>query len=127
MPKQIIKDTDGLKRFLHIISNLNLDKVWQLEWKEYVKSRSAEQNSLMWMWNAIMGGEIGCTKDDAHEYIMRELLVPKIKEVKGKIIETYSTKGMNVKEMTNYLNMYHTWAGADMGVNLPLPSDMHYR
>jgi hypothetical protein len=74
-----------------------------------------------------MGDEMGLTKDEAHECIMRELLEPKIIEHNGKVIEVYSTKNMKVKDMSDYLNRYQVWASSFMGVNLPLPEEMHYR
>lgn len=127
MPKQIIKDSDGLARIIHILSNLDLKEVWQIDWKKYVRNRSAEQNRLMWSWHVIMADYFGLTKNKTHHVVMEELLAPINWEYGGKTYEVYSTKVMNVKQMTNFLNMYHTWAHTDHGVNLPLPDDQHYR
>lgn len=112
---------------LDLVANINLDGAWKFSLVPWVNSRSVAQNSLMWKWNAIMGHEIGLTSKDAHEYIMREVMTPKIIEVRGKTIEVYSTSVLNVKEMSTYLNDYLKWAGSYMGVILPIPEELQYR
>lgn len=112
---------------LDLVANINLDGAWKFSLVPWVDSRSVAQNSLLWKWNTIMGGEIGLTSKDAHEYIMREVMTPKIIEVRGKTIKVYSSSVLNVKEMSTYLNDYLKWAGSYMGVILPIPEEMHRR
>ena len=126
MTKLVIRDTDGLKRALHFLSNINLEKPWSFELKKYIKNRSVEQNALMWSWHVILGDHLGLTKNKTHHVVMEELLAPIEWEYDGKKYEVFSTKVMNTKQMTDFLNMYHTWASTDHGVILPLPEDMHY-
>ena len=127
MTKIKVHDEKTQKIALDLLSNINLGKPWSFEIKEWENNRSLAQNNLLWKWNTIMAHEIGLTSKDAHEYIMREVMTPKIIEARGKVIEVYSTSILNVKEMSTYLNDYLKWAGADMGVILPIPEELQYR
>lgn len=112
---------------LNLLANINLDKAWKFSLVEWTDSRSLAQNNLLWKWNTIMGHEIGVTSKDAHEYIMREVMTPKVKEIRGKNIKVYSTSALSVKEMSTYLNDYLRWAGSYMGVILPIPEELQLR
>ena len=127
MAKFLVKNSDILAKAMVFLGAINLDKPWSVEIKPYVKNRSNEQNRLMWSWHVIMADHFALTKNKTHHVIMEELLAPINWEYNGKTYEVYSTKVMNVKQMTDFLNMYHAWAQTDHGVNLPKPEDMHAR
>lgn len=40
------------------------------------RSRSVQQNRLMWLWNSEMGNHLGLTKDEVHTMLKRKFAVP---------------------------------------------------
>lgn len=90
--------------------------------KPYKKNRSHDQNDLYWSWLTIIGDDLGYTKDEMHEEMMRKHLAPVSISTPAGIVEVFSTKKLKVGEMSDYLNKIDITAG-QMGIGLPHPSD----
>lgn len=103
-------------------------KKYSVEVKEYRKKRTTSQNALMWMWlDGIakeVGREIGYDKDDMHEVFMEMFLVPKIITIKGVDYKKYSTKDLNTKEMSEYMDAISRFAVSEWNIFVPLPEEL---
>lgn len=118
----ILREEKNRQHLINRLNEIRLDPEQPLEVniKPYKKNRSLEQNNLYWPWVTIIGNELGYTKEDMHEVLMRKFLTPHIVEIDGVQIETYSTKRLKVKEMSEYLQHIDVFA-AELGVVLPHP------
>jgi len=115
----------------HAINRLNAlkldpDAPMEVTIKPYKRNRSLEQNDLYWKWLTIMGCDLGYTKDEMHEEMMRQHLPPVSINTPAGIVEVYSTKKLKVKEMSSYLDAINITAG-QMGIALPLPIERDMR
>jgi len=81
-------------------------------------NRSLDQNALYWKWVSVMGADLGYTKDEMHESLMREHLPPRVVETMNGPVETYTTTKLSVKEMSDYMEQVSITAGK-MGIVLP--------
>ncbi len=84
----------------------------------YKAKRSLDQNALYWKWITIIGDELGYTKDEMHETLMRQHLPPKIVSTMAGDVEVYSSTKLSVKEMSRYMELVEITAGT-YGVKLP--------
>jgi len=88
--------------------------------RPYKKNRSIEQNNTYWDWVATIGNDLGYPKDDMHEVLMRKFLKPHSIEIDGEVIEVFSTKRLNTKEMSAYMEHIMRFA-AEMDIPLRDP------
>ena len=106
----------ALKSLMNI--EFNPDKLMELTIKPFKKNRSIAQNALYWKWMMICADELGYTKDGMHQTFMRELLAPIIIDTPSGDVMEYSTRKLNVKEMSSYMEQVSFTAG-EYGVKLP--------
>jgi len=106
----------ALKSLMNI--EFNPDKLMELTIKPHKKNRSLEQNALYWKWMMICADELGYTKEGMHQTFMRELLAPIIIDTPSGDVMEYSTRKLNVKEMSSYMEQVSFTAG-EYGVKLP--------
>ena len=106
----------ALKSLMNI--EFNPDKLMELTIKPHKKNRSLEQNALYWKWMMICADELGYTKEGMHQTFMRELLAPIIIDTPSGDVMEYSTRKLNVKEMSSYMEQVSFTAVA-YGVKLP--------
>ena len=124
-PKRfILRNADIVTTALNFIRmiNINPDELLEVVIKPYKRNRSLEQNDTYWMIITDIGNELGYTKNDMHEFFMREYLPPRSIEVNGKIIEAHSTRELKVKEMSEYLDHIIQFA-AEHGIHHRHPED----
>lgn len=116
----ILRTPDIRARVVTVINALNLDDLWSVTIKPYKRNRSLEQNALMWKITTIIGNELGYTKDEMHQETMEMFLAPKsYTGLDGKVREYYSTKGLTVKEMSDFIEHLYQ-LGAENGILLPV-------
>lgn len=120
----ILRNADVVATALNFIRaiNINPDELVEVVVKPYKRNRSLEQNDTYWMIITDIGNELGYTKNDMHEFFMREYLPPRSIEVNGKVIEAYSTRELKVGEMKDYLDRIIQWA-AEHGIQHRHPED----
>ena len=106
----------ALKSLMNI--EFNPDKLMELTIKPFKKNRSVAQNALYWKWMMICADELGYTKEGMHQTFMRELLAPIIIDTPSGDVMEYSTRKLNVKEMSSYMEQVSFTAVA-YGVKLP--------
>lgn len=118
----ILREERHREHALNRITALNIAEPQEVTIKPYVKNRSLDQNALYWKWLSIMGADLGYTKDEMHEEMMREHLPPDLINTPSGIVEAYTTKNKTVKVMAEYLTAIETTAG-QMGIALPHPDN----
>ncbi len=91
-------------------------------------TRSGAQNKLLWMWNKIIGDEIGHIKEDMHDMLVRKLLGEvEYKDFNGNIkTRAIETKKLKVGEMKDYLEALDMFS-AEWGIILPRPEDLWWK
>ncbi len=123
----IIRTEEDKARVCIFINGLELSKPWDIGVKKYVKNRTLPQNKLYWKWNGILGQSIGNTANEIHVHLMDEFLPQKFVVVNGKESPIpKSTKVLNVKEFTEYLDHIYRHAASFHGLILPVPDELSY-
>ena len=118
--KIILRSDIQINHAIHTLKELkiNPEELFELTIKPYKKNRSLEQNALYWKWMMICADELGYTKEGMHQTFMRELLKPIIVDTPSGDVMEYSTRKLNVKEMSSYMEQVSFTAVA-YGVKLP--------
>ena len=115
------------ERVVQHIAALNVEKPWAITIEPYKKRRSLSQNALMWKWLEKVVAHVhettGQDKEDIHEFFKRQFLTPKVTEVFGVTVKTWSTKDLNTAEMSEYLDKIYAWVTTELGLLLPVPQD----
>jgi hypothetical protein len=118
------------------LSNLimsNQGKTYRVSIKEWREKRSLSQNSMYWAWlseiqkqnplqvdsGAIEGNELW------HEVFKKYFCPVKSIRNENAVLQTQSTKLLDVGEMTHYLNRIEQWC-IDRGIKLTIPADSEY-
>ena len=89
--------------------------------------RTLPQNKLYWLWIACISDETGNDKENLHEFF-------KMKYLDGKFVELFSesfwmngsTKELDTKQFTHYLEAIQVFASSELGVILPNPEDLYF-
>lgn len=130
MQSLIIRDHKTWVRAKHVIDGLEPGKPMELILKPYKKGRSLSQNGLMWKWinkaAEVLGNDLGYDAEDMHEIFKAKFLPAsgrKLIEIDGEPYERLSTKRLNTKEMSEYMNAIDRFC-ASFGCVLPHPEDM---
>ena len=123
----IIKDISDKKRAVATIENLNMEKPWDVEIKEYKKNRSKSQNALYWKWLTIIGNDLGYSKDELHIVFADKFLEPiEVIALGVKAKGHPSTSSLNVDEFSEYLKTIERFAISELGMRLPNRDDLYY-
>lgn len=126
-PTVIIRDEGMRTRVVQHIASLNIEKPWAITIEPYKKRRSLSQNALMWKWLEEVVAHVhettGQDKEDIHEFFKRQFLTPKVNEVFGVVVKTWSTKELKTAEMSTYLDKIYAWVTTELGLLLPVPQD----
>jgi len=120
--RTIIREERHRDYAVNRIKALTLATPWEVTIKPYKRNRSLEQNNLYWKWIALLGADLGYTKDEMHEELMRKHLIPVCINTPSGVVEVFSTKQLKVGEMSEYLNNVLMTA-TQMGIALPRPED----
>ena len=114
------------------------------------KSRSAQQNRLLWLWNTQIGNHLGLFKDEVHEMLKRRFAVPiftrddgdyakmviAVKAIRKHGMVDYaealakeisrltSTTSFTVEQMSEYLLDIEHYA-AEIGARLTFPDELY--
>lgn len=93
----------------------------------YTKKRTPSQLALLWVRHAEVSKAVadytGHSAEDIHEILKAKFLKPRIVELGDTIVERYSTKGLTVTEMTDFMAAIEAWAKNELGLILANPED----
>lgn len=123
MTKLIIMNEYSKKAVVDFISGLNVEKPWDITIERPKKKRTLSQNALYWDWVTDIGDHLGYFKNDMHELLKKNHMVPKIIIFEGKEHEIKSIKNLNTREMSEYMDKVNYWAHSEMGIRLKIPAD----
>lgn len=125
----IIEDAHSLQTAHALLDSLDPFKKWDMDIKEAKPRRSRKQNNLMWSWidevTEYVSAYTGYTSDEIHAHCKAKWLKPITKTVFGEEQIIYSTKGLTVPEMRDYMDKIYNWAVHDVGVTVKLPVELH--
>lgn len=110
-------------------------KLWEVEFREYKSKRSLAQNSLLWLWNnAIqqhMAEHFGqvASAEEWHDILVSKLLPTEVRRVSLPDGDHYKvgrtrTSQLNVKRMTEYLDLLNAYCAEYLRLQLPQPMDL---
>jgi len=96
----------------------------------FVKKRTNSQLALLWVRHAEVSKAVadytGHSPEDIHEILKHKFLKPRIVELGDTIVERYSTKGLTVQEMTEFMQRIEAWAQTELELVLASPEDRRY-
>lgn len=149
MNEFIVKDQASRVSAIEFIANLDLEELGQqrIRIDDKKPDRSLQQNRLMWMWNGVVGKEIGTSADYVHGLSKREILLPyllgldkhseealfnkavieALTKESHKIKAAYSmirTSKLSVQEMKEYLDLYQLYWSVNGQIVLPNPENL---
>ncbi len=111
---------------MNALQKIDLAVPFTMSLKRYRKRRTLPQNSLYWLWLSCIADETGDASKDLHLYFTGEYLPTATIEVMGKqITKPVSTKKLNTKQFTDYLNLIEVQA-AGIGITLLHPEDKNF-
>jgi len=145
--KLVITGPEMKARAKFIIDSLPDDEKHHVIIRPYRASRSDQQNALYWMWNTVIGEELGYTKEETHDLNRERFGIPilariserwarRVKSIERLMDprERYSamqdaakdvhTPQFDIDIMREYLNDIDRWA-ISMSIALPVPAHLH--
>lgn len=121
-----VKDLANIHRWIDVRLNLALNGGYILKFAKQTKPRSVSQNRLMWMWFNCISKATGTPQQDIHDYYCSLYLRKRI-EYKERMQEiVIGTSGLNTAEFTDFLDKIKADAASELGIVLPLPSDLAF-
>jgi hypothetical protein len=113
-------------RLLMKINTLKAGADWIVEVKKQKKPRSLDQNSLLWLWLTCLerDSETGYTKEEFYTFFLSEF--PTYRVILERQVQVSSSNFDSV-EMTRFLDNIQKFAAAELGIELPDPSDLRFQ
>ena len=127
----VIKSKEIRQNAVNAVKNIRAEPLMSVEIKPYKKNRSLAQNRLYWMWINIFAQHInGSTSKESLEEIhtlfkVRFLGTEERFVDNKKLIIPKSTRTLNTKEFTEYLQKLEMLA-VELDLTLPYPTDYQY-
>ena len=126
MRKIFHNDTEYFNAIQEISDNLEFDEygiikpVHEIICRKIKKSRTLNQNNGYWLWLTHLENRTGQDKEEIHEYFLQKFPTYEIKEILNRQEKVQvRTSGMNVKQMSNYMNKVQTFCHVELGEPLP--------
>ena len=108
-----------------LIDQLSPQKTWVVEIKQRTHRRTISQNSLYWKWVGIIADDTGNDADTLHEFFKGKFLPPIEKQVGNWAFQYRTTTKLEIEDMSAYMTRVQAFAGAELGIMLPLPEEQH--
>jgi len=110
----------------YIDLDLDYNKSWVIEIKEYRKKRSLDQNAYIHAVPLkIISDQTGYTMDEIKEYLCGEFMGWQDYEVRGKQMQRplKTTSQMTTLEMTNFIEWMQWFGSSELNLNIPSPNE----
>lgn len=99
---------------------------WRVEWSRINPKRTLSASALMWMWISIAAKELGYDKNDLHDALKERCDCPSRKiTIDGSEHIIRSTRSLDTKQMSEYMDRIYRLIVGDLGIRLPLPEEAH--
>ena len=102
---------------------LDLSRPYKVVIELHRPKRSDAQNKLYQKWVGFIANETGNDRDDVKQVIIEKYCPWKTIVINGVEHQVRSTKYLDVKEMSDYMDKVMAWAGRELSIKLPLPED----
>ena len=90
------------------------------------KSRTINQNNLLWLWLTCVSSETGQDKNDLYDYY-RDKFLSRTVFVNGNETRVSSgTSTLNTVQMKQFLDMIQEDVSVELGIKLPNPEDLYW-
>ena len=119
---EIVRINYQLNNILNLLSNGE----YVITVKKRTSKRSLNQNALMWMWLACIEAETGQDKEDIYGHYCKKFLKREITINGERELVVSGSSKLDTVVMTNFLNKIQADAASEMGIKLPLPSDLAF-
>jgi len=113
---------------MEAVSVITSDVIQEVTIKPYKKSRSHEQNALLWKWYGEIRNHLAETtgeqyqNEDIHEFMKDKFLDRKAVTIAGDVrIVAGSTAKLNTSDMHEYLNRLDIYCADELGLMLTQP------
>ena len=124
----ILRDRKVLANLMADIASLPSEPLMEVVIRLYKRSRSLEQNALLWKWYSAIAADTGHTAEDIHEVCKAKFLPPIFVDIAGEVHEVRrTTTKLKVDEMSSYMSQVQAWAASELGITLPIPEELHMR
>lgn len=123
-----INSEKDLKAVRDHLDSLSFDnKRYTAEIKRKYDRRTIDQNSLYWLWLTCIEKETGQPKEDLHEFFKMQFLgVKEVSVFNLTFFVPKSTTKLDTKIMSEYLDNIQVFAGTELDITLPDPSDLNW-
>lgn len=91
------------------------------------EKRTISQNNLMWMWMKCIEDNTGTMKEDVYSYYCRKFLSRSVVIGGHEQFVNDTSSHLSIERMTEFLNNIQADASSELGIVLPLPSDLYYK
>jgi hypothetical protein len=127
MKSFIVKKAEDMLQVLSYLRSVNVEKPLDISIKVYKPNRSAAQNRLYWKWIAIMGDDLGYTKDELHAVLAVKFLGTEEINCMGETItQPISTSTLLVPSFSEYLKHIEIFSHSELGILLPNKDDLYF-
>jgi len=116
----IVRNERDRETVLRLINELDISKPQNIIIKQYREPRTISQNKYYWLILKIIGYDTGNSKDELHE-VFKAKYIDKI-ELLGESING-SSKELNTKQFTNYIESIRIFARTDLNIDTPNADD----
>lgn len=125
----LVKEGGAVKmlRSLDSITALLPNGRYVLTVKKEQKSRSLNQNRLMWMWFACIAEATGSTLQDVHDAYCYMFLSRPVTVGRRSGMVPGGTSSLKSAEMKEFLDKVQADAASELGITLPNPDDLYYQ
>lgn len=96
----------------------NARRLWQVEFRPYVKRRNTNQNALLWALNTLIANETGHTPEEIHDFLKQKFLPPVVVQIGEEMKEVPgSTAKLSTVDFAEYVERVQAFA-AELGLIL---------
>ncbi len=107
------------KQIENYISNLPTGK-YMIQISNHDENRSLNQNKFYWKLIEIIAREIGYEVEEMHDIFKYKFLQKTFEDRNGNLIKGIgSTRKLNVKDFTNYINKIKRFCAEELEIKLP--------
>lgn len=118
---------DYIRTLYRDIKDYFQDKRVKITIEEYVEDCSQKQWNLMWLWFSAMSESTGSDKHDFYDHYKRFDFLRRVKKNKltnEPFVDYKKVTDLNVKEMSEFMNIIQADAAVNFNINLPIPEDL---